>query len=257
MCAEALNVDIGAAHDQPDLLALELGPQRTEQRGSRGGAGRVRAQVAFPALTGLDGKPILTDITDPQVARDGIETEPPWFAEAESPNLWSHFRVPAKWIICGNSIGTAVLAMINVDAQHFPEEQLAILPMPLRVLLRTGVTHCEIEKPIGTKLDAAAAVILGDADDLQKSTRALSEVSLEVSVGLSFDENRCDLSLLEHLMLEVVFPVFAKARMKGQAEQPVWPALTINVAGEIAEQRLRVTARVFLQQPDLPRLMNG
>ena len=65
----------------------------------------------------------------------------------------------------------SIRGMVHVQAEHFAQESLEVLSVALGILLWTGVAHAQIEKTIGPKLDAAAAMILGDANDFEQAAR--------------------------------------------------------------------------------------
>ena len=57
-------------------------------------------------------------------------------------------------------------------------------------------------------------------------------------------------------MLEIVFAVLAKARMKRETKQAVGPALIEDLLRHIGEQGFRFLGRVLFEQPDFPGLMH-
>jgi hypothetical protein len=59
-------------------------------------------------------------------------------------------------------------------AQHFTEEELKILPVTIRILLRSGVTHANVEKTVRPECDAATGMILRDSFHLDEPTRGRS-----------------------------------------------------------------------------------
>ncbi len=60
----------------------------------------------------------------------------------------------AKGVVHRNRVGEAVLLVIHVNPKDLGQVRGQILSVPLRVLLRPGVAHAEVEKPVGTELDA-------------------------------------------------------------------------------------------------------
>ena len=128
--------------------------------------------------------------------------------------------------------------MLHVDAQNFAEMRRQILAVALRVLLRTGVAHRDVEKSVGTESDAAAAVVLRYAHGLPQTPRRLAGVTAQIGRRFAFDDGSHNPALLKHLMLEIVFAVLAELRMKRQAEQPVRTAFVEDVLRHIREQCL-------------------
>src|SRR5436190_11734151 len=100
--------------------------------------------------------------------------------------------------------------MVHVNAQDFPEMRGEILAMSLRILLRTGVTHRDVEKSVRAEVDTSAAVVLRRADDFPQPARRPAGVRERVRRGAAFHDGRRDLSFLKDLVFEVVFSVFSK-----------------------------------------------
>src|SRR5687768_5856520 len=98
--------------------------------------------------------PVLAHVAHPKIARRAIKREPPRLPKTTRPNLRSHLRLIEKWIIPGNSVGKALALLINIDANYFSKESQHVLPMSVRVLLRTGITHAQIQIAVRAKLDA-------------------------------------------------------------------------------------------------------
>jgi hypothetical protein len=70
--------------------------------------------------------------------------------------------------------------VVHVDPQHLPEHRPQILPVSLRVTLWSGVTHADVEEPVGPELDAASAVHVGRAGEFDDGPRGLTGVALQV-----------------------------------------------------------------------------
>ena len=129
--------------------------------------------------------------------------------------------------------------------------------MALRILLWTGVAHAKVEVTVRTELDAAAAVVLGHAHHLEQSTRGLPGIAVEIRRCFLLHKNRGDLPLLEHLVFEIIFPVLAKFRMEGEAEESVRSAFVKELTAKVSEQSFHISSRLFFQAPDFSRLMNN
>ena len=127
--------------------------------------------------------------------------------------------------------------------------------MAIGILLRAGVAHREVEKPVRPKRDAAAGVVLRHRRDRHDSPRRLARIGAQVRRGAELDERRHHLPRLHRLVFKVIFPVLAKLRMKCHAEQPVGPALRKHAGGKIAEQRLHKTLGGFFHPPNLAQLV--
>src|SRR5262245_7675362 len=200
--------------------------------------------------------PVLPDVADPQIVRDRIEAKPPWFAEAVRPNLRARIGATAKWIVSRNRIRQPGVCVVHVDPQDLREVRGQILPVALRVLLRAGIAHRDVEVTIRTELNAAATMVLSGAHDLPQPARRLAGVGVKILSRLSLDHDGRDLGIFENLMLEEVFAVLAKARVKRQTEQSVRTPLIEQFAGHVSEQRFRVIRRVLFQQPYFSGLMH-
>ena len=198
---------------------------------------------------------ILADIADPEIASRGIKAEAPRLAKTHRPDLWPRTRLPAKRIVRGNRVGEPAFAVIDIDAQHLAEEQPEVLRVAIGILLRAGVAHREVEKPVRPKGDAAAGVVLRHRRDRHDSPRRLARIGAQVRRGAELDERRHHLPRLHRLVFKVIFPVLAKLRMKCHAEQPVGPALRKHAGGKIAEQRLHKTLGGFFHPPNLAQLV--
>src|SRR6185436_20688046 len=129
-----------------------------------------------------------------------------------------------------------------------------ILTVALRVLLRTRVAHCDVEEPVGTELNAAATVVLGCAYHFEQAARGLAGVASEARRRLLLDDDRRDLSLLENLVLQIIFAILAKARVKGEAEQAVGAPFIKQLARKVTEQCFGDATTNFFEQPNLPGL---
>src|SRR6266581_1454051 len=103
-----------------------------------------------------------------------IKTEPPWLAKTVSPDFGPHIWTVAERIIGGNGIGKPGIGVIDIDPQHFAEQNVQILTVALWILLRPGVTHANVEKTIGPKGDAATGMILRDSFHLDEPARGRS-----------------------------------------------------------------------------------
>src|SRR5204862_3608359 len=98
--------------------------------------------VIFPAANDRDFlDAVLSDVADPQVTRDAIEAEAPGLAETVRPDFRAHIAPTTKRIIGGDGVLEARVALVHIDANDLAEEQLHVLAVALRVLLRTGVAH--------------------------------------------------------------------------------------------------------------------
>src|SRR5260370_27836720 len=100
-----------------------------------------------------------------------IKTEPPWLAKAAGPDLRPRIWPVAKGIIQRNRVRETGISVIDINAKHFAEEDTQVLTMPLRILLRPGVTHANIEKTIRPKCDATATVVLRDTFHFDQPAR--------------------------------------------------------------------------------------
>src|SRR4029450_5693576 len=78
----------------------------------------------------------------------------------------------------------------------------------------------------------------------------------EVGRGQLLHHHRRNLSVLEDLMLEIVFAVLPETRMKRQTQQTIRTALVEKFRAEVSEHRLAVPVWFFLKQPDFSGLMN-
>ena len=63
------------------------------------------------------------------------------------------------------------LLVVHINAQQFPEQESQILRVSIRVVVWPGVSHHKVKETIPPELQAAAAVILGYARDLQNHAR--------------------------------------------------------------------------------------
>src|SRR5204862_6239573 len=120
-----------------------------------------------------------------------------------------------------------------------------ILTVTLRVLLGTGVAHRDVEEAVRAELNTAATVILRCAHHLQQPPRRLARVAAEIRRGPPFDDRCRNPSLLEHLMLEIVFAVLAKARMERETKHADAPALIEDLLLHIGEQGCRFLGRAL------------
>src|SRR5947207_2952636 len=116
--------------------------------------------------------------------------------------------------------------------------------------MRPGISHHDVKKAIGPKLQAAAAVVLGHAHDFQNSARWLARVAVKLSVKLLLDDESGDFALFEDLIEEVVFAVLGKFGMKRYVEQSIRPTLAKHLVSKIGEQRFLLLVRVFLHLPN-------
>ena len=62
---------------------------------------------------------------------------------------------------------TRIFKDLDIEAQHFTEQQFQILTVALGIALGAGIAHAEIEKAIRPKQDASAVVVLSHARDAQ------------------------------------------------------------------------------------------
>src|SRR5207249_3814242 len=104
---------------------------------------------------------VLAYVAHPEVPGQRIETEPPRLAESKSPNLRAEIRPAHKRIVRRDSVGPVTVVMIDVDAQHLSQEQCWILAMALRIFLRAGITHADIEVTVRPKLQSTAVMDIG------------------------------------------------------------------------------------------------
>src|SRR5207253_9032347 len=70
---------------------------------------------------------ILSDVADPQIVRQRIKTESPWFAKTVSPDFRPHIGPVAKWIIRRDGVGQAEVNVVDINAQHFAEQDAQVL----------------------------------------------------------------------------------------------------------------------------------
>src|SRR5437867_7975316 len=115
--------------------------------------------------------------------------------------------------------------MVHVKAQDFAEMGRQVLAVALRILLRAGVAHPDVEESVRAKLNAAAAVVLRHAHDLPQTPRRPLRVGAKIRRCQTLDHDGGNLSFFKYLVLEIVFAILAKARMKRQAKQSVWSTL--------------------------------
>src|SRR5206468_6262659 len=175
--------------------------------------------VVFAAMDDRDFfDAVLADIADPEISGEAVEAEAPWFAKAKRPDFRPRIAPAAKGIVARDGVSKTVVAFVQIDPDDFAEEQLCVLAMALRVLLRASVAHAEIQITVRAKVDTAAAVVLGGAHYLQEAKGRLSRIALQVRRGFPFREDSGDLTVLKNLVLEVILPIFAEFRMKGDAE---------------------------------------
>src|SRR5205823_854778 len=88
---------------------------------------------------------ILPNVANPQVARDRIEAESPRLAESPGPDFGTRIGAITKRIVRGNRVREAGVPVIHVNAQNFAEMCGQVLAVALRVLLRAGVAHPDVE----------------------------------------------------------------------------------------------------------------
>ena len=198
---------------------------------------------------------ILPDVGEPEIAGDGIEAEAPGVAETAGPDFRPSVRPAAKRVVGGNGVGPVAFRAVHVDAHHFAEQQLQVLCVPIGIVVRAGIAHRDVEKSIRPELQAAAAVILSHADDLQDQTRRLAGVALEIRRECFLDDMRRNFPLLEDLIEQVILPVLAKLRMECQIEQPVRSAVAEHFFGQIGEDGFLLARRCLLHHPDHSLLM--
>src|SRR5581483_1704417 len=117
---------------------------------------------------------ILADIADPQVAGDGVKAEPPRFAQAIGPNLRAHIGPSKKRVVGRNRVSKAGIGVVNINTQHFAKLRGQILAVTLRILLRAGVTHSNVEKAIRAERQTATAMVLCHTYNLNQSARSLA-----------------------------------------------------------------------------------
>ena len=79
-----------------------------------------------------------------------------------------------KWIVGRYAVRKIFAHSVDIDADDLPEQGLHILAVALRILLRTGVAHAEVQITVRTKFNAPAAVILRGADNLQQAAGGLA-----------------------------------------------------------------------------------
>src|SRR5437868_15401648 len=112
---------------------------------------------------------VLADVADPKLSGQRIKAEPPRLAKAIGPNLRAGVCPAAERIIGRDGVGQRSVAMVDVQAQHFAKEEPEVLPVTLWILLGTGVAHAKVEIAIRAELNAAAAVVLCHAHDLEQT----------------------------------------------------------------------------------------
>jgi len=111
--------------------------------------------------------------------------------------------------------------VVHINAQHFANEQLHVLGVAVGVVVRAGIAHAEVEEAVRPELEAAAAVVLRHAGNLDEAPGGQAGVMLEVGGELALDDGGGDLAVLDDLVLQIILPIFAKFRMEGQSRRPL------------------------------------
>ena len=193
---------------------------------------------------------ILADIGEPEVAGLCVETETPWIAQAGGPDFGPYIGAADEWVVSGNGIRLAVVVMIDIDANHFAEEQLHVLSVAVRVTVRAGIAHREIKVAVRTEGDAAATVIAGEAGNLDEAAGGFAGIMKKIGGHCLFHEDGCNTVLLEGLVFQVVLPVFFELRMERDTEQAVRTGFAVSFGYLVGEEGLLFVMVGFLNQPD-------
>ena len=109
--------------------------------------------------------------------------------------------------------------MVNVDAEYFPKQQLRVLGMTLRVLLRPGIPHPNIKVAVGAKHQTAAVMHVGHGIQLQDEPGGTTRVATQIFRSDSLQHQRRELATFNNVFHVVVLPIDRKLRMKRQPEQ--------------------------------------
>src|SRR5439155_20585981 len=103
-----------------------------------------------------------------------VKAEPPRLSKSIRQYLQSLCVAPAYRIFWLNRVRVGRLLVIDVDSQHFAERRAKVLPVTLRVALRSGVAHPDVEIAVGTELNPAAAVHVARAGEFDDRSRRLA-----------------------------------------------------------------------------------
>ena len=165
-------------------------------------------------------------------------------------------RPGQKGIVSGDGIFMAGVAMVHIDANHFAEEQLHVLGIAVGVAMRTGIAHGKIKKAIRTELNAAAAVIAGEAGDGDEAAGRFAGIMEKIGEPSFFDDDGGDGVALEELVFEVVFSVVAELWMEGKTEEAIGTGFAVSLRNLIEEERFFFAAGGFLDEPDVTDLVS-
>src|SRR3954465_13558376 len=197
---------------------------------------------------------ILPNVADPEIARDRIEAEAPRFTKSICPDFRPCLRSANKRVVRRNGVTQPGISVIHINAQHFGKVDGQIVPMPVRILLRAGVSHADVKKAVRTKCDASTAVVKRRADQRPYTARWLAGVRAKIRLKLPLHDDRGNLAVFEDLVFEIVFAVFAESWMKGEPKQPVRTAFIEYLFRYIREQCFHFIRRELFEHPDFSRL---
>jgi len=102
---------------------------------------------------------VLANVADPKIASHGIKRKAEWIAQAEEPN----FRATAarcEWIAGRDRVvQPGSMGRVDVNAQHFAEERIRILPVAKRVAATAAIAEADIQETILAERESSAVVI--------------------------------------------------------------------------------------------------
>ncbi len=138
--------------------------------------------------------------------------------------------------------------MIDIGAQQLAEQQRHALAMALRVALRAGVAHAEVEKTIRAEGETTAVVILRGAGNFEQPARRFAGVAAKIRREFPPHNERGNAPAFFDLILQEIFPVLPKVRMKREREQSR-RAAAAHDSVEVDERRLRFAVASFFDDP--------
>ena len=110
----------------------------------------VNIPTVVPALfnRGHFLDPVLPYVGQPEIACLLVEAKTPEIPQPIGPVFRTEILPTHEGIVLRDGILPPRVLVINIDAYHLPQKESGVLGMPVRVVVRAGIAHREVEEAL-------------------------------------------------------------------------------------------------------------
>src|SRR5205823_5886563 len=148
-------------------------------------------------------------------------------AEPDRPDFRTSAGLSDERIVARDSVSLSVLLVIDVDVDHFSQQQIHVLGIPVRITMWTGVAHGEVQVIIRPELKTDSSVVTSETWDRDQAARRFARIMTEIGSHLLLDDGCRNAVVFKNLIFEVIFSVLQKIGMERQTEKTIWPGLAV------------------------------